>query len=715
MDEVRKHVLLISDTSNWYHWGCYGTSNVIKSMLESANYQVTSVGLDQIYSDFKKGNSPKGTIAKLSKKKKIARIVFNGEGTIHGNGLWARYVVSIVLGLKYKYNSSLHVINHSCFDLEGELLELCRTLYEEASSIVTRDKVSYDYIRSLGYEAELGFDCLFYMADQIKIHESQINFRRSLVLSSSSKGGKEISRYIRTNLATIIFEFDEIIMLSGSYSNCTSDERELFLELKEINELSQKMKFVYAENFYEWYSIIYRANLLITGRFHYLMAAIAARKKHVIVFSANTPKNLAALSWVLNKELLPSPFGIDVDFSNIDSTSIVESIKKNFEQFEVDEDHLHDKMLLLSKNRRKKEQYINNKRSLLLRLKSQLKNKTGYYLFDEMFKVLNKELPLKGLLLRWMKSKFRRKKKIDIVFKINTSAEERELSRFAERVENKAILVWRKGDDGINNSSCNVVYTNSVVDLYFDFEVKESFWCCLNFSIEQAHEEGIWLTEYFKKKKVKTFCVQHGGMKLSTISGMLSSRSETLFVWNDKLKEKLEELGRKNILVYDRERKLNISPVKIDKELRIVLATCLHTEYDIVGDKDVYRRYMENVVEALDRLNQMYSFELFYVPHPNDNNLELYEKYQPCCGARITRDLYSLLEKPNTVLISRASTTLEEALVSNNYAIGFDFYCNGPLSEYSGLLNSKKMFFTRSKDELLEALLGCVKDIQINA
>ena len=95
--EKLSRVLLINDTTNWYHFGCTATSLAIKDEITKLGYQLDSISITETY----KITAPPSSIQEFNDGDKFIKfsvshpeiikrikqndiIIVNGEGTLHG-------------------------------------------------------------------------------------------------------------------------------------------------------------------------------------------------------------------------------------------------------------------------------------------------------------------------------------------------------------------------------------------------------------------------------------------------------------------------------------------------------------------------------------------------------------------------------------------------------------------------------------------------------
>ena len=221
---------------------------------------------------------------------------------------------------------------------------------------------------------------------------------------------------------------------------------------------------------------------------------------------------------------------------------------------------------------------------------------------------------------------------------------------------------------------------------------------CLDHQLfPEAHRLGIRVACWLRQQGVATICSQHGGTDAESLASLASSASETLLIWGRYAEQVLRDryhwspsqLKVVGNPLHDR-LFTSPSPTRPDSDLPLILiATTLQREYDDRPDsQQCYRDYLRCLFAALDDVNG----QVVIKRHPRDPQ-------QPDCYTKVLAefpdlqnrttllwpqeqpDTYQLLQQANLV-ISRASTVLEEAVMLGKAAIAFDLFANGPASRY---------------------------------
>ena len=269
----------------------------------------------------------------------------------------------------------------------------------------------------------------------------------------------------------------------------------------------------------------------------------------------------------------------------------------------------------------------------------------------------------------------------------------------------------------------SLIYKNTVNVICLDHEF-----------FKKQHKFGIEVIKKLKKIGANTVCIQHGGNQADNIKGQISSHSVNQIVFGKIIYDNLLESRRnvKNVFLtgnplHDRLKSFAILPkFKSDRKI-ISLITCLHTEYDEYENCDYYYRvYVNNVFTSLDYSKH----KLLVKMHPYDNeHRNIYSEIRSClCISEKDIIIYSsddheysvynIINKSDLV-ISRASSIIEEALMINKKVIAYDLFEDGCSKFYDFLLKYdfyKKVILNTSELKagiitLLEKPINCSKSI----
>ena len=221
-----RRVVLLNDTSNWYHWGCTGTSTAIHQAISGMDFAIEGVAIKGIY-DLKHTPTSSEDFddrtffdAFASDNRWIIQgikdadiVVINGEGSLHGlstntlNLLYLAYTSKRYLGKK------VQIINHSCYPEispevnDTEAWAIYRKVYSVIDFAAVREPVSFELLRRAGIPVHRSFDCLpLYITANYSGSGTRMNNRIVIAGSVAWKyaGIGIFSEYIRTDASARI-------------------------------------------------------------------------------------------------------------------------------------------------------------------------------------------------------------------------------------------------------------------------------------------------------------------------------------------------------------------------------------------------------------------------------------------------------------------------------------------------------------------------------
>ncbi len=125
---TKKTALLLNDTSQWYHWGCHGTSLGLHKQIQALGYslqlllttftygfqpfpdKLTDFDSEKLFNQFKK-NYP--DIANAIDNANV--VLINGEGSIHGLTKTSIGLLYLAYLCKNFFKKNTQIINHSAY------------------------------------------------------------------------------------------------------------------------------------------------------------------------------------------------------------------------------------------------------------------------------------------------------------------------------------------------------------------------------------------------------------------------------------------------------------------------------------------------------------------------------------------------------------------------------------------------------------------------
>ena len=242
---------------------------------------------------------------------------------------------------------------------------------------------------------------------------------------------------------------------------------------------------------------------------------------------------------------------------------------------------------------------------------------------------------------------------------------------------------------------------------------------CLDHNLHISHHEvGVKFIRLINTHGGKTVCLQHGSIRKDNIEGHKTSESENQIVWGAHIYQSLikdsgideshiflegnplhdELFGLNSEEILNRlDRHLNEIGKSIKERKIILLATCLHSEYENKKNpQNLYRQYIRNIYKSIDFEN----YFLVVKMHPMDSiNINIYEEQlnpefkQDVVIVKPEDSFFSFYElvKIATLVITRASTVAEESLIIGKAVLAYDLFRDGPSSDLA-LLNTNPKF-----------------------
>lgn len=308
---MSKIAFLINDTEEVYHWGCYGTSFAIKQQLKNRGFDnIISLPVNVVHtlgaipvnvSNFGSKETFAENFGPISRAMECADIVIiNGEGTIHDFATGPRALLFFMYAAKEFFNKKVIVLNHSCYPNSGsrDVIDFYKAGYDACDYIATRESLSSLNVQViLGKENKLAFDSLPLSIREVvkqKPGLTNIIHDKYICISGAVNYDYTKTEFIVNELKRQYPEHKFIYLVGSKKEGMNSEEPAVINHLQKfISEL-----FIFdAKTFEDWLSIIKHAELLVSGRYHYSIAALCFATP-MIYFPSNTPK-IEAIAWDL--------------------------------------------------------------------------------------------------------------------------------------------------------------------------------------------------------------------------------------------------------------------------------------------------------------------------------------------------------------------------------------------------------------------------------
>lgn len=240
-------VLLINDTTNWYHFGCTATSIALIERIEKLGHLVTPLPITETYK-IKSAPLTKAEFLDQNKYQDFAQnnpelmqliaqhdvIIINGEGTLHGITPAPRSLLYSAYIAKTVFAKHVEILNHSAYPEHDAFLgnteeaSIYKLVYDIIDFAAIREPVSFSVMRNLSTKILESFDCApLYIRD----HYIRTNIKHSnelLIAGSATWLELNIASNARGNID------DFTIGLSG-----------LNHYLQEMSAQGFKIKFLY--------------------------------------------------------------------------------------------------------------------------------------------------------------------------------------------------------------------------------------------------------------------------------------------------------------------------------------------------------------------------------------------------------------------------------------------------------------------------------------
>lgn len=318
-----KTALYLNDTYNDFHYGCTGTSYIIRKELQKKFKSVEIIPVEQISRNIKlppkkasnftsenffeewKSKNPEI----IKKIKNSDYVIVNGEGCIsHYNDGTCNLLYAIYIS-KSKYQKNVSIINHSVFlknyvdnlslKDENEFKKIIKLVYENIDFCAIRDFHSLIQLNNITPKTGIiSFDCLpLYINKYFKKQKKTKN--QILITGGNFLNPKKFAIFIKKMIeSSNKLKNKKITFLYSENLNSPSKDNIIILEA--IQKYIKNIKVIKAKSLNEWLSIIQESKLLISGRFHHSIAAFMLDTPF-LVFKTDTLK-VEALVSMINKE-----------------------------------------------------------------------------------------------------------------------------------------------------------------------------------------------------------------------------------------------------------------------------------------------------------------------------------------------------------------------------------------------------------------------------
>ncbi|XCF07732.1 hypothetical protein ABI125_07685 [Tamlana crocina] len=273
--------------------------------------------------------------------------------------------------------------------------------------------------------------------------------------------------------------------------------------------------------------------------------------------------------------------------------------------------------------------------------------------------------------------------------------------------EIKVKLFFAKKGVGFDSNLLQKIYDSKTIKIEHsalsltEYENAINVICLDHNYYKNAHKIGVDIVTFLNSKKQATVCVQHGGNQKDYINGHLSSISKYQLLFGRLIYNRFVEFGfsAKNLFLtgnplHDKAFRKNLKLIFDAKRKVISLITCVHTEYDDRSNpRESYIQYVKTVFESINYEEYVLVIKMHPYDPVEDNiydfvrmELGLTESDIRIIGANDTsKTVYDVI-KASSLVISRASSVIEESLMLKKRVVAFDLYEDGASKHYDFLL-----------------------------
>jgi polysaccharide pyruvyl transferase WcaK-like protein len=314
--------LILNHTGLDYHYGCFATSMALVAMLERDGYAVQTISVDMIaavaqtpsaasdltskrfYDEFHDGNP---AIASTLAGADI--VVVNGEGTLHGMSRRARNLLYMVAISKHFHEKPTYLVNHSFLPTDyrsqqdAQAFAFYQSCAQYLDGAAARELRSHAIYRDMGIQCVQAFDMLPLFAQSHGIvRDDAADDNDAVVLGLGVGWPPDRAESLARVVKTVIPTARSVALLNGAPVREPPQEdaypplmAAVDTRMKTVFESSRAAGGDMESEARLWLSTIANASLLITGRYHHVIAALAMGTP-VIGITSNTDKIESSIS-----------------------------------------------------------------------------------------------------------------------------------------------------------------------------------------------------------------------------------------------------------------------------------------------------------------------------------------------------------------------------------------------------------------------------------
>ena len=306
-----RKAVLVGDTNYWYHWGCSCTSLGLHEGLRTRFDEIAVVPLSRLHAlrswRFDTGSLDSDAFFEqfsqdcpdvVDALRASDYVVINGEGSIHGASPIALTLLYIAYVAKHRLGKQTAIVNHSCFPGESSVVaDFYAQVYRSLDVAVVRERTSLAIASAFGGKVVSGFDALPLFLDKHRAGGGDLPADRptsgspkKIVLGGSVAWTSELVDCLATLAQWGAASGFVVEIVSGAKAFLAADEvgfvERLVSELR-ARGVEHALSFPISE--LAWLDALGTASLVVSGRFHYSIAA-AFMRVPFLVAASNTAK-----------------------------------------------------------------------------------------------------------------------------------------------------------------------------------------------------------------------------------------------------------------------------------------------------------------------------------------------------------------------------------------------------------------------------------------
>jgi len=284
INEKRKAVF-VSDTSEWCHWGCNGTSNGMLGLIRAGYHLVGLISLEVITSlDIAENVVGEKLVTKDVDYNAMLNecdvVICNGEGTPHGSGILPKKLFALLNYAKHELNKQIIIANQSVYPddyqivNQGDSFERYKNSLTKYDYVAGREGYTIKQLQAMDVKAVQSFDCLpLFLRDGLGYTPSSPK-NGPVLISGSSTWSEDIVEPIANVIKKLKQDRLDVLFIDGAKASATAKEKLFYIALKKY---IPDLQYQFTSSLHEWIKLFDQSHAVLTGRYHHMIAAYATR------------------------------------------------------------------------------------------------------------------------------------------------------------------------------------------------------------------------------------------------------------------------------------------------------------------------------------------------------------------------------------------------------------------------------------------------------